>query len=119
LGTLLLIDKLTGKNYYLSSGFDYPNEALYISKDNNYLLTYANNWTETNQCSLGIYKIEKNKNLFKLKSFAGATLDLFTINELAWIDDTHFVLSVKVKSDANDYEKESGTNYFLKTSIAR
>lgn len=119
LGILLLIDKITGKNYFLSSGFDYPNEALCISKENNYLLTYANNWAETNQCSLAIYKIEKNNIHFKLKFFNGSTLDSFTINELAWIDDTHFALSVKVKTDLNDYEKESGTNYFLKTSIVR
>lgn len=117
LGTLLLIDKKTGKEFYFSSGYDYPCEAIFISPKNNYLLSYANNWSEHNQCMISILKIVRTKNHYQLKGFSVFNSDQWTINEIAWINDNSFALSVKEKIDLRNYDKNNGINHYLKASF--
>ncbi len=119
LGMLLLIDKQTGKEFYYSSGYDYPCEALCISPKNNYLLSYANNWAEHNQCMISVMKIVKSKNNYKLKALVSFDSDSWTINDIAWINDNSFALSVKEKIDLTNYDKENGVDHYFKASFDR
>lgn len=117
LGILLLIDKVTGKQYYLSSGYDYPCESVFISPKNNYLFSYANNGAENNQCSFSILKIDKTKKHFKIKGFNGSEINTWTINDIVWINENSFALSVKEKIDLTDNENGSGIDHYLKGSF--
>jgi hypothetical protein len=114
LGILLLIDKVTGKQYFLSSGYDQPCESVFLSPKNNYLFSYANKQTENNQCAFSILKIDETKKHFKFKGFTGLEINTWTINDMAWINENSFALSVKAKTDFTDNENGSGIDYYLR-----
>lgn len=112
-GSLNLIDKRTGKTYYFTSPFDYPCETVRLSPKNQYLLSFANNWYENNQSFISILKIDRSGKQYKLKAFVSLDITQWTVNDIVWIDDHRFALSVKEKIDLENNETGTGKDFCL------
>jgi hypothetical protein len=121
-GTLLLLDGITGKRFYFESPFDEPYETVKISPKDQYLLAYANTWYEHDHSFISILKIKKDGTHYKLKDFAGSYMNNTLIEEAVWIDETNFALSVVEKiismDEVSGERIQTGEkHYFLKASF--
>ncbi|HLP10715.1 MAG TPA: hypothetical protein VK177_02225 [Flavobacteriales bacterium] len=94
---LNLVDAKTGKNYIVESPFDYGLGFPYLSPKANYLLSWVNNLYETNNSYLVVLKVKKYREQYVLEKHAEILSTSFEINNVVWINDKRFALSVTDK----------------------
>jgi hypothetical protein len=118
IGSLLLIDKKTGKVFVFDSGFDEPLTTLFISPGNKYLMSFANTWYESDHCYIPILKINPAKNKFTLNYFYSFCIDKVNIDDMIWVSDNSFALLVTEKENQKNADSIKHKNY-LKASFVK
>jgi hypothetical protein len=97
-GTLKVIDKNSGKIFYLESPSDYPLETIEISSELNLLSAYVNN-LYSNESFVSLFEISKNEIMYSLKDYSGFFILNSRIKELIWQNEYEFVLKLNSISE--------------------
>ena len=117
-GSLLLIDNRTGKIFYFYSEGDEPYEKPLISPKNNYLLSSVYISYE-NECFIKILKVKRNKHNYQLENFALEKIWYWYIEEIVWINENSFALSVKEKNNSDENNELSGISCYFRARFAK
>lgn len=118
IGSMMLLDKVSGKSFELSSPFDNPNETVLLSPKENYLISFANTWYETDHCFISVIQINKSKKHFKPLFKYGLYIDKVNIEDLIWINENSFAIAVAEAID-DAAENENKKRCYLKASIKK
>lgn len=116
IGSMMLLDNVSGKSFELSLPFDNPNETVLLSPKENNLITYANTSYETDHCFISVIQINKSKKHFKPVFKSGLYIDKVNIEDLVFINENSFAIAVTEAIDGAG-ENETKKRCYLKASI--
>ncbi len=119
LAYMLMIDSNTGKSYESFTPYDEGTAAVCISSGNTYLLTYANTTYEHNQCVLDLLRINPQNGYYRLQDVMQININNLNINDLVWINENSFALSVREEVLSEDLSKVLARKYCLKIIIQK
>ena len=119
LAIMNLYDYKTGKAFEVPTNCDPGPQAVLISPQNNFLLTYSSSYYEHDNCAVYLMRINRNKtnNSFRLENDFVINFDRLNIEQLVWINETSFAMLVTEQLNPDDYENK--TSYYLKVSFSK
>jgi hypothetical protein len=112
-----LVDQKTGKEFFLSSGFDYPCVTALLSPKNNFLLSWSNNEYEYNESMLVVLKVVKHRKKFQLRGFVDFSTNQWRVQDVVWVNENSIALHVDQTEVEDGVKTGKHTEYFLKTSL--
>ena len=110
--TLIMIDAVTGENFWLESPSSYSLESPSISTDLSILSAYVHD-SYSNYSFISFFDIKKHENKYCLEDRKGLKISNVRIDELLWINNLTFVILV---TEVSDYE--IGKQYVLKIKVS-
>lgn len=111
-GTLKVIDKVSGKIFYLQSPSDYPLETIEVSPGINLFSSYVNDYY-SNESFVSLFEISKNGKMYSLKDYSGFFILNSRIKELIWLNENEFAL----KLNSIDEERKELEVVYMKIII--
>jgi hypothetical protein len=98
IGFLKIIDKVSGKIFYIESPSDYPLETIEVSSDTNLLSSYVNDYY-SNESFVSLFEISKIGNNYSLKDYLGFFILKSRIKELIWLNANELAIKLNSISD--------------------
>jgi len=117
IGDVLLVDDKTSKRYQLASEFDDPCEVLLVSPKNKYMISFANNYYEDNQCFFTIIGVSKNKGAFSYKAVKVYDSNEWRIKDVVWINENSFAMEIITTTRDENSNNPIETVSYLKVSF--
>lgn len=115
---LQLLDRRTGKPFWVPSSTDQGPQGILLSPKNTILLTYCSSYYEQDNCSIYLMKVNTNpkKKSFTLDNYLVINFNRLNIESLVWIDEKSFAMSVteQLSPEDNDAQK---IRYCLKITM--
>jgi len=112
IGFLKIIDKVSGKLFYLESPSDYPLETIEVSPKTNLLSSYVNDYY-SNESFVSLFQISKNGRNYSLNDYLGFYILNSRIKELVWLTEKEFALKLNPVSE----ESFEGEAIYIKVKI--
>lgn len=116
---MVLYDYKTGKPFEVPTNCDPGPQAVLISPQNNLLLTYSSSYYEHDNCAVYLMRVNRNKtnHTFRLENDFVINFDRLNIEELVWINESSFAMSVTEQINPDDYENK--IRYYLQVTVSK
>jgi|GEM_PF-5950481 len=115
-----LVDKRTGKFFGVPSDFDQGPQDILLSPQEGFLLTYSSSYYEHDNSGIYIMSIDRDqeKKKFALNNYLNINFDRLNIEDLAWISENAFVMSVTEQLNPEDNDAQK-IKYCLKITLKK